>query len=372
MNSFAESKTHYDTWMQQQLGGDFVAADLEEKNKLMHDSVFVFLRGTYWRWAETILEVCPDLASAPEVLAVGDIHLENFGTWRDVEGRLVWGVNDFDEAATMPYAIDLVRLATSALLGGDDRKGALEAITTAILKGYNKGLAAPSPVVLDRDWPHLRADVVVAEDRRDKFWKKIDARVSEAAPSRFQKALAAAMPEANLQFATARRVAGTGSLGRPRWIGVAEWRGGAVVREAKSLLTSGWSLAHDTQLQPIRAFEIATGKYRAPDPWYSVTDAIVVRRLSPNNRKIEADKRGAFLLEPHTHEAMGFELANVHCGTSGAAGAIAADLKSRKGGWLADNASAAAKSVTADYKLFKVTKSSRPKGSKLVKLGRSK
>jgi len=32
------------------------------------------------------------------VLAVGDLHVENFGTWRDAEGRLIWGVNDFDES----------------------------------------------------------------------------------------------------------------------------------------------------------------------------------------------------------------------------------------------------------------------------------
>ena len=77
---------------------------------------FQFLRATYWRWAETILQVCPELKSAPSVLAVGDIHIENFGSWRDNEGRLVWGVNDFDEAARMPYVLDLVRLATSAVL----------------------------------------------------------------------------------------------------------------------------------------------------------------------------------------------------------------------------------------------------------------
>ena len=28
---------------------------------------------------------------APQVLSVGDLHLENFGTWRDADGRLVWG-----------------------------------------------------------------------------------------------------------------------------------------------------------------------------------------------------------------------------------------------------------------------------------------
>jgi hypothetical protein len=56
------------------------------------------------------MDIVPELADAPKVLAVGDIHLENFGTWRDADGRLVWGVNDYDEAADMPYTLDLLRL----------------------------------------------------------------------------------------------------------------------------------------------------------------------------------------------------------------------------------------------------------------------
>src|SRR5262245_32358222 len=54
-----------------------------------------------------------DLTDAPRLLAVGDLHVENFRTWRDAEGRLVWGVNDFDEVAEMPYAVDLVRLVAA-------------------------------------------------------------------------------------------------------------------------------------------------------------------------------------------------------------------------------------------------------------------
>jgi uncharacterized protein (DUF2252 family) len=57
---------------------------------------------------------CAQLADAPQVLAVGDLYTENFGTWRDAEGRLVWGVNDLDEAHPLPYTNDLVRLATRA------------------------------------------------------------------------------------------------------------------------------------------------------------------------------------------------------------------------------------------------------------------
>ena len=85
------------------------------KHQQMKASLFAFLRGTFYRWAALWPVACPDLAKAPQVLAVGDLHVENFGTWRDLEGRLIWGVNDFDEVATMPYAVDLVRTVTSAM-----------------------------------------------------------------------------------------------------------------------------------------------------------------------------------------------------------------------------------------------------------------
>ena len=80
----------------------------------------MFLRATFYRWCQFWPDVCPGLRRVrPSVLAVGDLHVENFGTWRDSEGRLVWGINDFDEVCRMPYTIDLVRLAASAHLAID-------------------------------------------------------------------------------------------------------------------------------------------------------------------------------------------------------------------------------------------------------------
>ena len=111
---------------------------------------------------------------------MGDIHLENYGTWRDADGRLVWGVNDFDEAAEMPYALDLVRLATSAILAGGSSAKA-DDIASAIIKGYSRGLDAPRPVVLDRDYEWLRELAVVPDKERKKFWKKMDALTREPA-----------------------------------------------------------------------------------------------------------------------------------------------------------------------------------------------
>src|ERR1700690_1581342 len=107
--------THrFEQWLGRHTG--LVKSDLRLKHERMAEAVFPFMRATFYRWMQLWPEVCPDLAKAPKLLAVGDLHVENFGTWRDAEGRLVWGVNDFDEAAELPYTNDLVRLAASAVL----------------------------------------------------------------------------------------------------------------------------------------------------------------------------------------------------------------------------------------------------------------
>src|SRR2546428_13084930 len=91
-----------------------VRADLAFKHTVMAQSVFSFFRGTYYRWVQLIAEMGG--RSTPQVFGVGDLHVENFGTWRDTEGRLISGVDDFDEAYPQPYFLHLLRLAASAPL----------------------------------------------------------------------------------------------------------------------------------------------------------------------------------------------------------------------------------------------------------------
>lgn len=352
MTNIRKSVQAYEDWLAKQLGREIVPKDIDLKHAKMRESPFVFLRATYWRWAETILEACPDLADAPPVLAVGDIHLENFGTWRDADGRLVWGVNDFDEAAQMPYVLDLVRLAASALLANPGRGAAAEACT-AVLEGYAQGLKQPRPIVLDRDWAWLRELLVVSDKQRAKFWSKIEAAKHTPAPTAYRKALAQAMPQPRLDMWTARRIAGTGSLGRPRWIGVADWQGAPVVRELKVVFVSGWTLAHGRASQAVHCEEIASGRYRAKDPWYRHVGNAVVRRLSPNNRKVEAEKGGVSLVTPDLLRAMALELANMHLGTANRGEAVARDLKVRKGDWFLDNVRQAATMVQRDFEDWK-------------------
>ena len=147
----------YETWLAKAIA--VIPADLGLKHTRMASDPFDFLRATFYRWMQQWPTVCADVARAPRVLAVGDLHVENFGTWRDTEGRLIWGINDFDEAYPLPYTIDLVRLAVSAHLAvaGSQLNVAHEEACAAILAGYREGMeAGGKPFVLEEEHKWLR------------------------------------------------------------------------------------------------------------------------------------------------------------------------------------------------------------------------
>lgn len=341
-----ESTTRYDAWLSAQLRGDIFQEDIDGKHRKMAADAFQFLRATYWRWAELIQteKAFATLMRGPEVVAVGDIHVENFGTWRDPEGRVIWGVNDFDEAARMPYGIDLVRLAASAVLA--DVKGVSAALAAnAIVEGYRAGLQSPTVFVLDAAHTGLRETFVADEGERAEFWKKMtpDGELKKARknakkarrkpaprprpiPAPYRTALNASLPASNILLQSWYRTAGTGSLGRPRWVGRGDWHNSPIVREAKAIVPSGWTRGRARQ--PLWCEKIARGKYRSGDPWYHLRGSILVRRLSPNNRKLELDavedKRTLVNVSILRH--MGRDLAAIHLGIADRRAAIRRDL----------------------------------------------
>ena len=350
---FDRSLRDYERWLASQLD-DVWEDDVKRKHKKMRESAFVFLRATYWRWAETILTICDDLATAPAVIGIGDIHLENYGVWRDREGRLVWGVNDLDEAAEMPYAVDVVRLATSAVLSLAAKRSARKEICANILEGYRRGLAAPRPFVLDEDHMWLRGLFAVVEDERHDFWKKIDKLDEDTGiAARYRKPIENRRPDPNATIEKfARRSAGTGSLGRPRWVAVGRWCGGRFIREAKAIVPSAWYLAHRRRARGHPPARVAAGRYRAADPWDDTRRDVSVRRLAPNTRKIEVKDHADDLADPVMLRSMGYELANVHLGTGDARKAIEKDLAQRGDKWLARSAKTAAGFVNDDFEAW--------------------
>ena len=138
--NIVKATQRYEEWLGRHT--KLVKPDLLLKHQRMVEAVFPFLRATFYRWMQIWPEVCPDLAKASQVLAVGDLHVENFGTWRDIEGRLIRGVHHFDEAWPMTYTIDLVRLAVSAHLAVEAGNLPLkcEDICGAMLEGYHESI----------------------------------------------------------------------------------------------------------------------------------------------------------------------------------------------------------------------------------------
>ncbi len=217
--SIVAATVDYEDWLRQEI--DVVESDLQLKHRQMAGSLFAFLRGTFYRWSELWKEVCQDLAAAPRVLAVGDLHVENFGTWRDTEGRLVWGVNDFDEVAEMPYAVDLVRLVTSAVLAERESGLAIDAnsAATAVLEGYSEFLEAGGrPFILEETHPALREMALGAERDPVTFWSKLTALPVVTPPKRIQRLLGGSLPDGTGAIAFSYRIAGEGSsAGRAMW-----------------------------------------------------------------------------------------------------------------------------------------------------------
>jgi hypothetical protein len=348
--------THrYEDWLARHI--TLVQPDLRLKHSAMAEGLFPFLRATFYRWMQIWPEVCPNLAKAPQLLAVGDLHVENFGTWRDIEGRLVWGVNDFDEAAVLPYTLDLVRLATSAavaIAAGHLSLKEQEACE-AVLNGYRESLAAGGrPFVLEEENQWLR--LIATGELRDPvhFWKKMDSlpKITHV-PISAREALEHIMPESGLNYRTVRRVAGLGSLGHIRVVAVAECHGGKIAREAKALAPSSvyWAKKREGPHE-ILYQAIVNRAVRCLDPFVHLRGHWIVRRLSPHCSRIELSALPAKRDELHLLYAMGWETANIHLGSAASRKDVIRHLNRQTPGWLLAAAHEMGKAVARDWRVW--------------------
>jgi Uncharacterized protein conserved in bacteria (DUF2252) len=344
----------YEQWLAQRM--PLVPRDLRLKHVLMKRDGFSFLRATFYRWVQVWPTVCPEITTAPVVLAVGDLHLDNFGTWRDQEGRLIWGINDFDEASKLPYTNDLVRLAVSTRLAVETDQLLLKHkdACDAILTGYMEGLRSEGqPFVLSERHPWLRD--IATNSLRDPvhFWHKMQTLplVKGPIPRQVRKAIQELMPDPGLSWSLRHRVSGIGSLGRPRYVALAEWQGGFIAREAKALAPSACVGVRNAQGDGTIFYQSMLDQaVRCRDPFVQVRGDWIVRRLSPYCSRIELALLPKKRDEGRLLYAMGWETANVHLGSRGMRQVILRDLAKRKAKWLR-MASKAMTSVTiSDWK----------------------
>jgi hypothetical protein len=317
------------------------------------------LRGTFYRWMQLWPNICKKAADAPIVLSVGDLHAANFGTWRDAQGQLVWGINDFDEAAPLPYTQDLVRLATSVELASElaELKIGLEEACEAILDGYRASLEANGkPVLLDEEHDWLTKIYFQNEKSEKKFWDKLDQLpdVDHEPPPEARTALEATLPEKGLAYRIKRRRAGVGSLGRPRYTALSEWQGKRIARETKPLLPSAALWAEKKHKgADIYYEELLARAVRSLDPVVKVYDGWVVRRLALDCTRIELIELGPERDEKRLLRAMGWETGNIHLGTPNAVKDVLKDLKDRKKDWLKKAAEKMTVATLKDWEKWK-------------------
>ena len=113
----------------------------------MADSPFAFFRGSFHLFARDALDrtmlLLPILTNdGIEMDLVGDIHNENYGTYKAADGLIHYDLNDFDETTRGRFDFDVCRLAVSTVLAAQERKDSLEDQVAAVLAGLSSYLQA--------------------------------------------------------------------------------------------------------------------------------------------------------------------------------------------------------------------------------------
>jgi hypothetical protein len=356
-----QATRQFEAWLGKTI--KLVPEDLAYKHGQMRVDPFLFFRATYYRWCQLWLKECPDLARATATWVVGDLHLENFGTWRDSEGRLIWGVNDFDEAHPMAFTNDLVRLTVSAFLAADSNPAfdiKRTAICQEILRGYRECLEkGGAPYVLMEKHPLLRAMAVQDLRQPLPFWERLEARTTllpvKKVPSSVRAAIRAISPEVDFEMRVVRTPKGLGSLGRQRFLALGTWQGGMLAREAKAVAPS--SLLWAEGRKPTRGNpyldKTVRSAVRCQDPYYETRKGWLVRRLGPDCSRIDMAELS------HHHDralllrCMGAETANIHLGGKKARRRILKDLGDLPEDWLLAAAEKMHSKCLDDWKKFR-------------------
>jgi hypothetical protein len=173
------------------------------------------------------------------------------------------------------------------------------------------------------------------------------------------------MPEKKISYWTVHRSAGLGSLGRQRFVALADWRGGKIARESKALVPSAYRWASGrAKSSKIFYEEALRTSMRSRDPYVELQGRWIVRRLAPDCSRVELAALPKERDESRLLYEMGYETANIHLGDRRAAKAAERDLKYRRAGWLHSDASAMADATRKDWKAWRDSMRKRPGDAK--------
>ena len=228
---------------------------LKLKYQAMAQNAFAFLRGTCHLFYQDLASACGSQSTfqtAPPVWICGDLHLQNFGTFKGDDRLVYFDVNDFDEAVLAPCTWEIVRFLTSALVGAHTfgaSDAEAEQLCTCFLEVYTAALRAGKSRTVHgtvavgmvkelleslkarsrRDFLDQRTDL----KSKQRQLKLIANKVTAVSPQERRTITASiddwATHQPNSDFYkvldVAHRIAGTGSLGVDRYVLLVEGDG---------------------------------------------------------------------------------------------------------------------------------------------------
>ena len=248
------------------------------KYSKMRSDPFVFLRGACHLFYDR-LTYKGVFKSAPLVWSCGDLHLENFGSYKGDKRPVYFDINDFDEGLLAPASWDAVRMLTSLRLAAHSleiKPGETKELCTTFLDAYGSALAQGKAYWVDPRTAnglvqnllsglseHTRANFIASrtQTKDKKCVIKVDGDKALPAGKADRKKVETFMANfAKTQsdpgffevLDVARRIAGTGSLGVERYVILVQGKGSPVGHYLLDLKASfPSSLArHATAKQP--------------------------------------------------------------------------------------------------------------------------
>jgi uncharacterized protein (DUF2252 family) len=370
---------------------------LHIKYEALRSGPFRFFRGTCHLFCEDWPRRSP-LNRAPRTWISGDLHLENFGSYKGDDRIIYFDINDFDEAVLAPCTWELARFATSVLLathefGISGSKAAdlcrrfVDACAESLARGKARRverLVAEGMVrdLLDQLLRRSRRELLDrrTERRGGRRQLKLGKRALPASPGQ-REAVAGLLkryaqgqedPDFFRVLDVARRVAGTGSLGVQRFVVLVEGKGSPDdnylldLKEARPSALAPYVPRRQPRWRN-EAERVVTIQDRmqvvAPALLHAVTlekKGFILRELQPTEDRLDLEEcRGNWGKLDDVMQTMGNVVAWSQLRSAGRQGsAIADDLVAFAGtsGWQTEVlrfARSYAKRVTADWQEFR-------------------
>ncbi len=257
-----------------------------------------------------------EINRAPQMFICGDLHLENFGTYKGADRQVYFGINDFDEGIYAAITRDITRLAVSVLLvaellGLEKVKQSvlvtnlLDKYRQTLLTGKHRSLKDAQGVVgdlLEKASDRSRLDLLkkyLGDVDSDKLQEKDD-KILAIADSQREQILAVygdwaeqqSKPEFYECLDIKQRLAGLGSLGVDRYLLLVAGKGESQrylldLKEQPILAASPWSSSAQRVLmvQSLRQSPVPALQGELSINQKSFT----LRELQPSQDKITCD-----------------------------------------------------------------------------------